>query len=97
MTVWRHDLEMVKGRLTVFGAVDDPRLGARHLKKDLQLALDRCGGRVNVVIAVARDPRSEKLKVLRRFPASFTTLVKKLDQRTGRYRLEIERDDILPA
>ncbi len=97
VSVFQHDLQMVKGMLTFVGSLNDHRPGAGELKKNLQLAVERCGGRVNVVIVKAHDPLAKKIRVAERFPASFTMLVKQLDFESGTFRLEIERDDILAA
>jgi hypothetical protein len=97
VTLWDHELGMIRGRFSFKDQPDMSKLGARELVENLKWALDHCNGRVYVIRAFAKDPKSDKLKIKDCLPASFTMKVAHLDLETGEYVLQIELPEQVAA
>jgi len=90
VTLWDHELGMIKGRFSCAGEIDTSKLGGRFLLEDLKWAIDHCDGRVHVIVAFAKDSKADKLQIERCQPASFMMKVAYLDLESGKYLLQIE-------
>jgi hypothetical protein len=97
VTVWDHELGMVRGRYSVEGTLNLKKNGGREMLENLLWAIDHCGGRVHVVRAFARDCNAKELKIDYCVPASFTMLVSHVNPKTGRYLLQIELAEQIAA
>lgn len=97
VTLWDHELGMIKGRFSCAGEIDTSKLGGRFLREDLKWAIDHCNGRVHVITAFARDPNADKLQIERCEPATFTMKLAYLDLESGRFMLQIELPEEVAA
>jgi hypothetical protein len=93
-TFWQDRFEKRGGRL-VYDRLAAPldvssRPGFSELMENLAWARDRCDGRLNVIIAIAKDTNAEPRSIRECFPSGMVMRLRSLDTNSGAFVAEAE-------
>lgn len=92
VTLWQHEFAWVDKKPTYERSWLDPernvKPGHTELMENLRWAIDHAGGRVKVIIAMAKDTLAPTKEIKECFPSKIEMRVTALDEATGAFRLE---------
>ena len=93
VTLWQDQVGRRDGRLTYESRGESQwknRPGSRERIENLAWARDQCGGRFNVVIVKAVDPKAEPRSIQECFPSKLVMRLTHLDVTGGAWAAEAE-------
>ena len=95
VTLWQDVFTHREGRRIYERPATDrewlqPRPGFDEMMENLAWARDHCGGRVRVIVAIAKDRNVEPRKIAECFPNRMIMRLTRLDVATGEFVLEVE-------
>src|SRR5438477_4684794 len=93
-TFWQDQFERKDGRLIYarpgLAAGERKRPGLTEQTENFAWARDHCGGRFNVIIARAKDPKADPRSIEECFPSKMVMKLTHLDAETGAFAAEAE-------
>lgn len=93
VTLWQDEFVKRDGKLVyergpAWEEGERRRLGHTELMGNLRFALDHCGGKVKVIIAIAKDKRASPRSIAECFPSKMELRVSHLNESTGAFAFE---------
>jgi hypothetical protein len=94
VTLWQDEFRR-EGNKLVYSRPGDPlnldtRLGHVEMMRNLEWSLQELGGKVSVIIAIAKDNKAQPRSIKECFPSKMRARVTRLDHASGAFTFEAD-------